>query len=187
MLITHCIYYLNNNSNYSFIFPISTVWLRHDPSPSAICGQQTKFEFRTGRLGIAIQFRLTFTLGPDVNFLTGHPGAHHVVCGHFYNVLISALQSRDRKGIILGQQLRDEPTLSGRVVRYGVSLQRSSPIVGGIPTHANAVGGSVLHDDLRCARWLHGNHLVLDLITAEQIVRRACIISGEAAFDACKG
>jgi len=108
------------------------------------------------------------------------------VSGHFYNVLISALQSRDREGIILGQQLRDGPALPGRMVRYGISLQRGSTIVGGIPAHTNAVGGSVLHDDLRCGWWLHRNHLVLDLVTAEQIVRRAGIISGQTAFDACE-
>lgn len=73
---------------------------------------------------------LTFAFRPDINFLTGHAGADHIVSGHFYNVLISALQARDRVGIILGQQLRGGPAIAGGVVRNGISLKWGSPSSG---------------------------------------------------------
>lgn len=127
---------------------------------------------------------LTFSFRPDSNFLTGCTSRNHIMGRHFYGILVSALQTGNRESITVWQKLGLCPGIAQSVVRNSIPLQRGTPILGRIPTDAYAVCGRILHDDLWCNGWLHGNHLILYFITTEKIVCRAGIISGQAVFDA---
>lgn len=128
---------------------------------------------------------LTFALGPDVNFLTGHAVADNVMRRYLDDILIATFQARYRISVILRHQFGLCPCLSCDAVRNGIPLQWGTTVVRRIPADTYAISWRILHNDLGGEGWLHGNHLILNLIASEQIIRRTSVISGQTALYAC--
>lgn len=127
--------------------------------------------------------KLTFALGPNINFLTGRSIPDYVMGRHFDDVLIATFQSCYGIGIILWHQFRLWPCLAHDAIRYSIALQWSTTIIGRIPADTYAIGWSILDNDLWWGWWFHSNHLVLYFITAKKIVCRTCVISGQTTLN----
>lgn len=83
--------------------------------------------------------KITFSLGPNVNFVGGLAIAHPIRARHFHNVLCATFQTDNRVRAHVRHQFDFGPRSIHRPIRYVAINYRHAAIVYWLPAHSYAV------------------------------------------------